>query len=149
MQRLTASTKQIQGLEEGLTKALQHYLYYYRGVEIPTIYTYISGGDYDYPVQFADSVMLIGIDNYLGKDFKPYVSDGMPAYRISRMTLEHIVPDCMKVLGKITYPEEVPGNNLLEQMIDAGKRLLFVDAMIPLTEDRLKIGIQKNSTTGL
>lgn len=135
--------RQIAGLEGDLTMALKHYLYYYPGFKVPRIYSYVSGGDYDYPVQFADSVLLIGLDNYLGKDFKPYVSDGLPAYRISRMTAMHLVPDCMKVLGRISYPTQFPGNTLLEQMTEAGKRLLFLDAMIPQTEDRLKIGYSK------
>jgi len=135
--------RQITGIEKDLTLALQHYLYYYPGFKIPRIYSYISGGDYDFPVQFADSVLLIGLDNYLGKGFKPYISDGLPVYRISRMTRADVVPECMKVLGRITYPEQFPGNTLLEQMIEAGKRLLFLDAMIPATEDRLKIGYSK------
>lgn len=135
-----AQYQKVDGIENELTLAFRHYLYYYPGFKIPRVYTYISGGDYDYPVQFADSVLLIGLDNYLGRDFKPYVADGLPAYRISRMTRGHLIPDCIKVLGKITYPEQLPGNTLLEQMIDAGKRLLFMDAMIPLAEDRLKIG---------
>lgn len=135
--------KQIPGLEKELALALKHYLYYYPGSEIPRVYAYISGGDYDYPVQFADSVLLIGLDNYLGKGFKPYVADGLPAYRISQMTSDQVIPDCMKVLGKITYPEQFPGNTLLEQMLDAGKRLLFVDAMVPQVENRFKIGYSK------
>jgi uncharacterized protein YjaZ len=32
------------------------------------------------------------------------------------------------------------GNTLLDEMIEAGKRLYFVDAMIPATEDCYKIG---------
>jgi len=111
---------------------------------IPHLYAYISGGDYQFPVQFADSVMLIGLDNFLGSDFKPYSADGLPAYRISRMTPDHVAPECMKVLCKVTCPEQLPGNTLLERMVDAGKRLLFVDAMIPGTEDRLKIGYSES-----
>jgi hypothetical protein len=132
--------QKISGLEKDLTLAFRHFLYYYPGFKSPRVYAYISGGDYDYPVQYADSVLLIGIDNYLGKDFKPYVSDGLSAYRINRMTPDFVVPDCMKVLGQITYPKQFPGNTLLEQMVEAGKRLLFIDAMIPATADRFKIG---------
>jgi hypothetical protein len=123
-----------------LTEVFRHYLYYYPGFHVPRVYAYISGGDYDSPVQFADSVLLIGLDNFLGADFKPYVSDGIPAYRISRMTPDFVIPGVVKVLGRISYPEDFPGNSLLEQMIEAGKRLLFMDAMIPGTRDRLKIG---------
>jgi len=132
--------KQVVDLEKELTMAFKHYLYYYPGFKIPRVYAYISGGDYDDPVQFADSVLLMGLDNYLGGHFKPYAADGLPNYRVSRMTSDQVIPDCMKVLDAITYPEQFPGNNLLEQMIDAGKHLLFLDAMIPQTDDRLKIG---------
>ena len=132
--------KDIHWLETELTDAFKHYLYYYPGLKIPRVYAYISGGDYDYPVQFADSVLLIGLDNYLGKDFKPYETDGIPFYRIIRMNSDNILPDCMKVLSNVTNPVQLPGNNLLEQMIEAGKRLYFVDAMIPEKEDRFKIG---------
>ncbi len=129
----------VSSLEKELTEAFRHYRYYFPHAASPRVYAYISGGDYDYPVQFADSVMLIGLDNYLGKDFKPYISDGLPFYRIMRMNEGDILPDCMKVLSTVTYPGQVPGNNLLEQMIEAGKRLYFVDAMIPAVPDRFKI----------
>ena len=132
--------KDITAMEKELTNAFKHYLYYYPGMKIPRVYAYISGGEYDYPVQFADSVLLIGFDNYLGKDFKPYITDGLPSYRILKMNSDNLLPDCMKVLSNVTHPEQLPGNNLLEQMIEAGRRLYFVDAMIPETGDRFKIG---------
>jgi len=132
--------RDIQEVETDLTKAFRHLLYYYPGTLVPRVYAYISGGDYDFPVQFADSVMLIGLDNFLGKDFKPYEADGLPVYRVSRMNRANIVPQCMNVICKILYPEQVPGNNLLEQMVEAGKRRLFLDAMMPEADDRIKIG---------
>ncbi len=135
--------KDLNNLERELTMAFRHYLYYYPGRLIPRIYTYISGGEYDFPVQLADSVMLIGLDNYLGAGYKPYLSDGLPAYRVARMSSENILPDCMKLLVYATHPVQLPGNTLLEQMIEAGKRLYFIDAMIPQTDDRLKIGYSK------
>jgi hypothetical protein len=135
--------KNLDILESDLTNAFRHYLYYYPGRTIPRVYTYISGGDYDFPVQYADSVLLIGLDNYLGQDFKPYLSDGLPAYRVARMNSDYILTDCMKLLVDVTHPVQLPGNNLLEQMIEGGKRLYFIDAMIPQTEDRLKIGYSK------
>lgn len=135
--------RNISALEKDLTEALKHYLYYYPGFKVPDVYTYISGGEYDYPVAFGDHVLVIGLDNYLGSRFKPYVSDGLPAYRMFRMEPSNIIPDCMNVLGKIAYPNKLPGNNLLAQMIEAGKRLLFMEAMMPQTEKRLLIGYSK------
>jgi len=135
--------RDVSGLEKGLTEAYRHLKYYYPGVKVPRVYSYISGGDYDNPVRFADTVLLIGIDNYLGKDFKPYMSDGVPLYRILRMNRDFILPDCMRVLADNMHPQELPGNNLLGQMVEAGKQLYFIDAMIPSAEDCFKIGYSR------
>ncbi len=130
----------LRSVETTLTGAFKHVMYYFPGFRIPRAYAYISGGDYDFPVRYVDSVLLIGLDNYLGSDYKPYVADGLPAYRVARMNEEMIVPDCMRALAADMFPVSLPGNNLLEQMVEAGKRVCFVDAMLPGSPDRLKIG---------
>ncbi len=130
----------LSGPESELTEAFRHFRYYFPGIPLPRVYSYISGGDFDYPVQFADSVMLIGLDNFLGTGYGLYAADGLPVYRRERMTREHIVPACMSVLGQSVWPGRLPGNSLVERMVEAGKRLVFIDAMLPSTPDRLKIG---------
>lgn len=135
-----ARFKDVTGLETSIREAFRHLKYYYPGVKIPRVYTYVSGGDYDFPVQLADSVLLIGLDNYLGKDFKAYMVDGIPLYRIARMTQDHILPQVLKVIRTNMVSEPLPGNNLLEQMIEVGRQLYFVQAMIPQTNMRFIIG---------
>jgi hypothetical protein len=137
---VSAKFQSLEKLEKGLDDAFRHLRYYDSKFIIPRVYTYISGGDYEFPVQFADSVLLIGLDNYLGRDFKPFMADGLPAYRIARMNAGNILPDCIRVLMKVTYPAQLSGNTLLENMIEAGKRLYLVDAIIPDEPDMLKIG---------
>lgn len=128
-------------IEAGLTDAFRHYYYYFPGSRLPRVYAYISGGEYNFPVQLADSVMLIGLDNYLGKEFKPYVADGLPAYRVERMNPDRVVPDCMLALiNSSVRPGQLPGNNLLEQMIEAGKVIYLLEAMIPGYPDHHIIG---------
>lgn len=130
----------VSSIEKDLNGAFRHFLHYFPQFRVPRVYAYISGGDYNYPVQLADSVMLIGLDNYLGKEFKPYAADGLPAYRTDRMVSGAVVPDCVRSLVNASFPEDMPGNNLLEQMINAGKRVYFTEAMIPATSDHLIIG---------
>ncbi len=127
-------------LEKKLTEAFRHYRYYYPDASIPRIYAYISGGDYDYPIQYADSVMLIGLDNYLGKEFEVYRSDRIPQYRLEKMTADNILPDCMQVMARTTPSSEISGNTLLDHMIEEGRRLYFISAMIPLTDPRFIMG---------
>jgi len=127
-------------LEEELAGAFHHLRYYYPDARIPRMYTYISGGEYQYPVRFVDSVLLIALDVYLGSGFKPYAADGIPLYKMQRMESGFILPDCIRVLADSYYPVTYPGNTLLDQMVDAGKRIYFVDALIPDYPDRFKIG---------
>ncbi len=127
-------------LEKELALAFRHYLHYFPGSGLPRVYTYISGGDYNAPVQWADSVLLIGLDNYLGDRFRAYAADGLPSYRVARMTAAHVVPGCMEEMYRATFPRRMPGTTLLDYMVEAGKKYLFIDAMIPGTDDRLKIG---------
>ncbi|MFH1161456.1 MAG: hypothetical protein V1733_10990 [bacterium] len=127
-------------LEKELTEAFRRLRYYYPDALIPRVYTYISGGEYDSPVGVFDSVLLIALDAYLGADFKPYAADGLPLYRIQRMNQENMLPDCIRAIEHTYYPVLYPGNTLLDQLIEAGKRIYFVDAMIPDYPDRFKIG---------
>lgn len=126
-------------LEGDLTEAFRHLLYYYPDAGIPRVYTYISGGEYDRPIQLVDSVLLIALDAFLGVGFSPYAADGRPLYKIVRMEPEFILPGCIRAMEEAYYPIRYPGNTLLDQMIDAGKQLYFVDAMMPDYPDRVKI----------
>ncbi len=136
--------KDVANLENSLTDLFRHLKYYYPDVKIPRVYSYISGGDYDFPVQLSDSVLLIGLDNFLGTDFKPYVADGISRYRIARMTPQHIMPGIAGALREEMYPAQFPGNSLLEQMVESGKDIYFIKAMIPNTELRFILGYSKD-----
>jgi hypothetical protein len=126
-------------IENDLTEGFRHIKYYFPEMKIPRVYSYISGGDYENPVQYADSVMIIALDSYLGNDFKPYLSDGVSVYKAQRMTAEHIVPDCMRsFVNKLVHPN-LQVNTFLDQVVDAGKRLYLLDAFIPDISGHLKM----------
>ena len=118
-------------IEKDLTEGFRHIKYYFPEMEIPRVYSYISGGDYENPVQLADSVMIIALDTYLGIDFKPYFSDGVTLYKAQRMTPDHIVPDCMRSVINRLAPASMSTNTFLDQIVEAGKRLYLLDAFIP------------------
>lgn len=131
---------EVNNIEQGLTDAFRHFKYYFPSFRVPLVYAYISGGDYEYPVQYTDSVLLIGLDNYLGEKYLPYRADGVSMYRILRMDEEFVVPDCVRLIASATIPAETGGTSLLDAMVEAGKRLYLLDAILPGTADRIKIG---------
>ena len=130
-------------VEKDLTEAFRHWKFYFPNTRIPRVYSYISGGDYDTPVQLADTVLIIALDTYLGKDFKPYLSDGIALYKAERMTEDHIVPDCVREIVSILYPESAAPMTLLAAMVEAGKRQYLIDALIPDVPGFLKMNYTK------
>jgi hypothetical protein len=126
-------------IEKDLAEGFRHIRYYFPAAEIPRVYSYISGGDYENPVQFSDSVLIIALDTYLGQGFKPYLSDGLSLYKTQRMTPDHIVPDCMRACVNQFIPSDISLNTFLDQIIHAGKRLYLLDASIPDIAQSLKI----------
>ena len=131
---------EVSGIEKGLTEAFKHLKYYFPSFHIPLVYAFISGGDHEYPVQFSDSVLLIGFDNYLGKDYAPYREDGVSLYQMNRMDEAYVVPDCARLLASANFPVETGGTSLLDIMVEAGKRLYLQDAILPGAPEWIKIG---------
>ncbi|MBL7904942.1 MAG: hypothetical protein JNL22_07960 [Bacteroidales bacterium] len=109
------------------------------GFRTPSVYTYVSGFDFAYPIKYADSALIIALDMYLGSDYKGYPALGIPNYISQRLTPDHILPDCLK---EMAYPY-LKGNQaptLLDAMTEEGKILWFAGLMLPETKENLIIG---------
>jgi hypothetical protein len=127
-------------LEKELNTAWRHYRYFFPDAEIPLVYTYISGLDFEYPIQLQGGILLIALDMYLGSDFRMYGEARIPQYRSRRATPEHLVRDAMLETANtipVNYKEE---NMLLDQIIEKGKMLYFLDACLPGIHDSIKAG---------
>jgi len=123
-----------------LGNALKYYKHYFPENFIPQVFTYVSGYQYEYPVQIADSAVIIGLDVYLGNDFKTYSQIGIPRYKIERMQPNYISIDCMKELALQLLPPSPKTTTFLDEIINLGKVMYFLDATLPKKEEFLKIG---------
>lgn len=127
-------------VEESLHGAFRHYLYHFPGEELPRLYTYISGIDYNMPVFYEDGHLVIGIDNYLGRDYLLYDRVGIPRYLSHWMRPGMIAPDVMRLLaGKQASRVTRAPETLLDHMVHQGKKLFFLDCTMPALHDSLKI----------
>lgn len=129
--------------EVALNDAYRHYLYYYPEANIPEFYSYVSGLDFEYPVQFHDNIMLIALDMYLGKGFPPYAMVGIPQYRAMRASTSYLVRDIMLETASALPVRYRSDNILLDQMIEEGKQLYFLDACMPELDDHIKIAFSE------
>jgi hypothetical protein len=130
----------MQTVNEQLTHAFRRLHYHFPQIRLPEVYTYISGVHYELPVMLADGIAAVGIDCYLGADFTLYRQLGIPQYLINRMTTEHLLNDLFKVVYQVMVDPSLQSRTIMDEMVGAGKRLYFQEAMQPRLADHLIIG---------
>lgn len=115
----------------------KHVKYYFPNLGLPTVVTITSDVDYNNRVILADSLLIIGLDNYLGQDHKFY--GGIQKYISFGLDKEYIVSDVAAAFAKKVnpYPRD---RAFLSQLIYYGKELYLKDKLIPLESDAIKIG---------
>lgn len=121
----------LEWLTEGLNTGFNIFKEEFPDKKIPKVYTYVSGYDIQMPIKYGDSVLIIGLDLYLGSDYQPYREMGYPVYITQRLTPDHILPDCFKEIGWANIPESKSSATLLDAMIEQGKSIYFAEVMLP------------------
>jgi len=119
-----------------------NFISYFPTYKLPRIITLISDVQYENRVILADSLLLIGLDNYLGSDHLFYSS--MPQYISDNLISRMIVSDVAEEYAHYIIPK----NNFytfLDRIIFHGKVLYFKDIMLPKLDDRYKIGYSKSN----
>jgi hypothetical protein len=126
-------------LEAELNLAWRYFQYYFPRARAPRVFSYVSGLDFEYPIQLHSGILLIALDMYLGKDYVPYAEARIPRYRSRRATPDYLVRDIM-IEAANNLPENYPDENiLLDRIIEKGKVLYFLDATLPQVHDTIKI----------
>lgn len=123
--------------KEQLKSLFKHIKYYNPKFEAPNIITHISDLDYQYPVIYADTLLFISLDMYLGKDNIVYKD--FPAYLSTNYKKENIVVDVAKDIINQSYPK-TRTRVFLDKMINEGKFMYLLDAYVPNATDELKLG---------
>ena len=120
-----------------LEELFRHIKHYFPQTKLPKVITLISEVDTESKVIYADSLLLISLDVYLGKDHRFY--EGFPGYQRLSFEKSQLLPDVVSdfSLRKITPPTD---RTLLSQMIYFGKELYLKDVLIPQVSDADKIG---------
>jgi len=123
-------------VQKELETLFKHIKYYFPQTKTPKVITVISEMDYNNKVIYADSLVIISLELYLGKDHKFYQ---FPNYLKQNFQKEQILPDVVSSFSTQKIPP-VLDNNLLEQMIYFGKQLVIKDLLLPDYKDDEKMG---------
>lgn len=131
-------------LQAELTEAFKYFQYYFPEKHLPKVNTVVSEFGYN-AVTFDSTYLVFGLDMYLGKNFKYYGSFDFPGYIVKRFEKEYMVPNAMEVL----YLEYFGRNELAEtkaliyEMIEKGKKLYFLESMMPKKDKNIFLGYTK------
>jgi gliding motility-associated lipoprotein GldB len=102
----------------------------------PKVITLISEMDYNNKVVYTDSLLIISLELYLGKEHKFYQ---FPDYLKQNFELKQIIPDVVSSFSNYKIAPATD-SSLLSQMIYFGKQLYIKDLLIPNYSDADKIG---------
>lgn len=140
-QNVEENFKDFSSYQNQLQESFKLYKYYFTEKEVPEIITFVSG--FNYAIVTDSSYLGIGLDMFLGSDYKAYTQLGLPQYKIANMTKQHLVSSSL--LGWISTEFELNQSNadLLTEMVHQGKLLYILDMLTPYEEEYVKLGYAK------
>ena len=123
-------------IEENLEYLFKHLKYYFPETTIPRVIGLINNVDYQSKTIYADSLLLISLDTYLGVDH--YLYEGIPQYIRQEMDINFLPSH---VASKFAESKIPPSNDrsFLSQMIYHGKQVYLKDWVLPRSSDAEKM----------
>jgi len=115
-----------------LTNLFKHVKYYYPKFKAPKIITLISELDLSHQVIYADSLLLISLDTYLGSNNEIYV--GYPKYLSRTYDKSFLMADIAKAISLKSMPKQ-DSRSFISSCIQQGKILYQGKAFAPMISD--------------
>lgn len=139
--------KDLSWLEKELSLAFRYTKYYFPSFKIPAVYSTVEALSPDDPeeiygtVYFQDTIS-ISLQMYAGNNFSGYDPKRYYDYLRLRFEPEYITRNVVRAIINAWYPEK-PAPTLLQQMVNAGRRLYIMDKILPGVSDEIKPGYTK------
>lgn len=133
---VAAEFPNLEKTEEELESLFRHIKYYFPGERIPKVVTLTSDVDYRNQVVWADSLLLVAIDTYLGMEHPLYA--GVQEYIKKEMQKEQIAVDVAEAFAQKMIPRPA-SRSFIAHMIYYGKVLYLKDMLVPFKNDARKM----------
>ena len=132
--------KNISPLKDNLTTLFKHIKYYNPKFKEPDVVTMLTNIDYESRVIYADSLLLISLDNYLGNNHKFYAD--FPNYIKENNTKNHLIVDVGdEIIKQQIRPSQK--RRFIDKMIYEGKKMVLLDAYLPHVSEQEKMGYSR------
>ncbi|HNF72535.1 MAG TPA: hypothetical protein PLP34_08975 [Chitinophagaceae bacterium] len=125
--------------DEQLEQLLKHVKYYFPDSKYGTVYYFISGLNF-WSAVTVDTLIGVGLDMYLGKQYPFYAAVQIPEYQAAWCEPEYIPVHVARALYQDRFPFQPEGKTLLDMMLEKGKELMYMESVLPDTDARLLLG---------
>lgn len=115
----------------------KHIKYEHPNFEPPKIITLITNLDYQSKIVYADSLLFVSLDMYLGKNSEVY--QDFPVYLSQNFDKSQLVVDMAKAISDRYFTPE-KSRQFLDIVVGAGKKIVMIDHYLPSVSDAQKIG---------
>lgn len=115
----------------------KHVKYEHSNFESPKIITLITNLDYQNKIVYADSLLFVSLDMYLGKNSEIY--QDFPVYLSQNFDKSQLVVDMAKAISNHYFVEN-KSRQFLDMVIGSGKEMYMIDSYLPSFSDAHKIG---------
>lgn len=126
--------------ELGFERAFSYYQYYFPDSTLPDLVTFYS--NFNAKIFPMENTLAIGLDMYLGTEnsiVKQFSSDALPQFIKNDMDKKYMVADGMKYWLLNRFYDEDAGDDFVSKVIELGKIMYLLDAVMPQTSDDIKI----------
>lgn len=133
-------------LKRDLEQMMRYYRYYFPERPLPRFTCAVTEfiGD-AYAVN--DTLVMIGLDMFLGENFSGYNPEIFPQYLRRQFQKEYMTTKiAMALTSRIAGPP--PGEKILDYMIHNGKILYLMDRLLPAVPDSIKMGYTRDQMEG-
>lgn len=113
--------------------AFRYYKYYFPQDSLPKLYTFIS--QFGVAVGVGDGMLLLGLDMFLGQEYKPYSAvPNLYDYLLRSQDKTHLPSKTLAawIDDKVGSAE---GNRFIDEIINNGKKLYILEKLIPGIQD--------------
>ena len=133
----------IQPVRSELVALFKHIKHYFPKTKTPKAITVIAEMDYNNKAIYADSLVIISLELYLGKEHRFYE---FPKYIKQNFEQRQMMPDVVSsfAASKINFGTD---KTLLSQMMYYGKQLYLKDLLLPEYTDAEKMGYTPKEIT--
>jgi hypothetical protein len=126
-------------IDNRLKELFQYVKYYFPKTKYSKVYYFVSGLNH-WSAVTVDTLIGVGLDMYLGKDYPFYASVQLADYQTVRCIPEYIPINVAQVIAEDMFPIKPENKTLLDLMLLKGKQQLFLEYTLPKSDEEKRYG---------